>query len=103
MDSRLSVQRRADGERSARLGGLHGAGARSTAGPLLEHTDTREKEAMIELLHGKVCPHCGSEHYYWLKSSGRCSACGFHWGLDPVAEWIEAAERRDASQPGPDQ
>lgn len=32
-------------------------------------------------LRGKSCPNCGSAGYYWLRSSGRCTDCGFHWGL----------------------
>lgn len=32
-------------------------------------------------LRSKACPECASESYYWLKSSGRCASCGFHWGL----------------------
>lgn len=32
-------------------------------------------------LRAKSCPECGNaESYYWLKSSGRCEGCGFHWG-----------------------
>jgi len=31
---------------------------------------------------GKACPKCRSERYYWLKSSGRCFECGFHWGMN---------------------
>lgn len=50
---------------------------------ITENDKRRAKEIAKELsLRGKECPECGSPAYYWLKSSGRCTDCGFHWGLD---------------------
>lgn len=35
-----------------------------------------------DTLRQPKCPNCGDrERYYYLKSSGRCAACDFHWGI----------------------
>jgi uncharacterized protein (DUF983 family) len=50
---------------------------------ITEKDKERAQEAAREMaLRGRECPQCGSGSYYWLKSSGRCTDCGFHWGID---------------------
>lgn len=49
---------------------------------ITENDKQRAQEiAHEQRLRGRECPHCNSPDYYWLKSSGRCTDCGFHWGV----------------------
>lgn len=45
----------------------------------------RNEQLAKDPLRSFFCPNCKAGTYYWMESSGRCTGCGFHWGIDKAA------------------